>query len=194
VIKSNPTPCTNWVLKLSARHPDDLSPADRIALHEHLALCRTCTEVYASYQTMEAGIRSLIRSNTTFVPQYQLPRRERKSTPLSGFSLPAFITLVLSALSSLLMKVSWSRFYQELYTWVLLALAHVPQRVSYLSSNSHHTYAIQSGSGFILWQQKREYQYDLVPTAPLRWSGMCYIGTGVAYASALEFCRNSARA
>jgi anti-sigma factor RsiW len=194
VIKSNPTPCTDWVQKLSARHPDDLSPSDRIALHEHLASCRACTEVHTSYQTMEAGIRSLLSSKPVPVSSHQFLQLERKAAPVSGFSLPGIISLVLSAFSSLLIKISWSRLYQELHTWVLIAFAHFPQRVAYMSSNSHHTYAIRSGSGFILWQQERYYQHDLISTAPVRWSGMCYIGAGIAYVSALDFCRYTARA
>lgn len=194
MIKSNPTPCTDWVQKLSARHPDDLSPSDRIALHEHLASCRACTEVHTAYQTMEAGIRSLLISNPTPVLAYHLPQRERKAAPESGCSLPGIFTVILSAISSLLIKISWSRFYQQLYTWVFLALAHFPQRVAYISSNSHHTYAIRSHSGFMLWKQERYHQHDLVPTAPVRWSGMCYIGSGIGYVSALDFCRYTARA
>jgi hypothetical protein len=194
VIKSTPTPCTDWVQKLSARHPDDLSPSDQIALHEHLALCRACTEVHTAYQSMEAGIRSLLISNPTPVLAYQLPQRESKAAPESGYTLTTIISFVLSAISSLLITISWSRFYQQLHTWVLIAFAHFPQRVAYISSNSHHTYAIRSNSGFMLWKQARYQQHDLVPTAPVRWSGMCYMGSGVGYVSALDFCRYTARA
>lgn len=194
MIKSNPTPCIDWAQKLSARHPDDLSPSDRIALHEHLALCRTCEEVHTAYNTMEAGIRSLLSTKPTPVRPGHLARLERKPAPASDFSLPGLITLALSAFSSLLIKISWSRFYQVLHTWMLIILAHFPQRVAYMSSNRHQRYAIRSGSGFVLWQQESYHQYDLVSTSPVRWNGMCYIGAGIAYVSALDFCRYTARA
>ena len=194
MIKSTPTPCTDWVQKLSARHHDDLSPSDHVALQEHLALCRACTEVHTAYQSMEAGIRSLLFSNPTPVLAYQLPQRESKAAPESGNTLTTIIAVILSAISSLLITISWSRFYQQLHTWVLIAFAHLPQRVAYISSNSHHTYAIRSNSGFMLWKQERYHQHYLVPTAPVRCSGMCYIGSGVSYVSALDFCRYTARA
>ncbi len=190
----NPTPCSDWVQKLSARHPDDLSPSERIALNEHLALCQACSKVHSAYQKMEAGIRSLLMSNPEPMLSYQHSQLERKPTLESGISLPGLITLVLSAFSSLFIMISWSSFYHKLHTCMLTALALFPQKVAYVSSNSHYTYAIRSDSGFILWQQNRYQRHNLVCTAPIRWSGVGYIGAGISYVSALDFCRYTARA
>jgi hypothetical protein len=194
MIKSNPTPCTDWAQKLAARHPDDLSPSDRIALKEHLALCRACSEVHSAYQTMEAGIRSLLISKPTPVLSYQLAQLERETAPNPEFSLQSLISLVLSAFSSLMITICWSRFYQKLHTWVLIALALFPQKIAYVSSGSRHTYAIRADNGFTLWQQERYQKHGLVSTVPVRLSGMCFVGAGTAYVSALDFCRYTAQA
>jgi hypothetical protein len=194
VIKSNPTPCTDWAQKLSARHPDDLSLSDRLALNEHLALCQACTKVHTAYQTMEAGIRSLLVSTPAPVLSSQRSQLAKKVAPESRISLPGLITLVLSVFSSLFIMISWSSFFQIVHTWVLTALAHFPQKVAYVSSNKHYMYAIRSGSGFILWQQKRSQQHNLVCTSPIRWSSIGYMGAGISYLSALDFCRYTASA
>src|SRR5713101_3481358 len=99
MIKSKLTPCANWVQKLSARHPDDLSPSDRIALNEHLALCRACTEVHTAYKTMEAAIRSLPMSKPVPVFSYQHSQLERKVVFRSALSLPDIISFVVSVFS-----------------------------------------------------------------------------------------------
>ena len=54
-----PTPCPQWAEKIAARHPDDLSPYERLALREHLLSCPACASTYAAYASMEAGIRNL---------------------------------------------------------------------------------------------------------------------------------------
>ena len=168
----NPTPCSDWVQKLSARHPDDLSPSDRIALTEHLALCQACSKVHTAYQTMEAGIRSLLMSKPEPMLSYQLSQLERMPALESGLTLPGLITLLLSVFSSLFIAISWSSFWQKLHTWVLIVIAHYPQKVTYVNSNNYHTFAIRSDSGFFLWQQERYQNHDIISTLPTRWSGM----------------------
>ena len=74
----NPTPCSDWVQKLSARHSDDLTPADRIALKEHLVMCKTCSEVHIAYQTMEVSIRRMLISKPKPMLTYQHTQIERK--------------------------------------------------------------------------------------------------------------------
>src|ERR1700680_607084 len=64
-------PCTDWAQKLAARCQDDLSPIDSRALHEHLALCGACNEVYAAYRTLEAGIRSVTMKRPIPVFSYE---------------------------------------------------------------------------------------------------------------------------
>jgi hypothetical protein len=168
----NPTPCSDWVLKLSARHPDDLSPSDRIALNEHLALCQACSKVHTSYQTMEAGIRSLLITKPNPMLTYQHTQLKRKPARESGLTLPGLITLVLSVFPSLFITISWSSFYQKLQTWVLIVIAHYPRKVTYVNSNNYHTFAICSDSGFFLWQQERYQNHGIISTLPIHWSGM----------------------
>src|SRR5437763_1267462 len=52
-------PCANWAPRLAARRRDDLLPSDRLALHEHLASCQACTDVYTAYNALEMRVRSL---------------------------------------------------------------------------------------------------------------------------------------
>lgn len=163
-----PTPCSDWVLKLSARHPDDLSTADHIALAEHLEICQACSEVYAAYQTMEIGIRSLLSNKTESLISYQPMRLDRKPALESGHTLTGLITLVFSAFSSLLFTISWSSFYHKLHTWILIFSAHYPRKVTYVHSNNNHTFAIRSDSGFFLWQQKRYLRHNHLHTIPVR--------------------------
>jgi hypothetical protein len=193
VIKSKLTPCTDWAQKLSARHPDDLKPSDYLALNEHLACCQACTEVYAAYQMMEIGIRSLIVNSPAIARSFRQSQFAKKESLKSRISLPDPITLILSVFSSLFLMISWSSVFQMVYTMVLTVLAHFPQKIAYFSSNSCYTYAIRSDSGFIVWQQKRYRQHSLCST-PIRWSGIGFIGVGISYVSALDFCRYTASA
>jgi hypothetical protein len=193
MIKSNLTPCTNWVQKLSARHPDDLSFSDRIALNEHLALCRACSEVHTAYHTMEAGIRSLLTSKPTPVLSYHLPQLDRKVISRSALSLPDIISFIVSVFSSLFITISLSNIYQKLHAWFVTTLPHFSHKIAYVSANSHYTYAIRSDSGFILWQQKRYQKHNLGLSVPVRLSGISCIGGGIAFASALDFCKYTAQ-
>ena len=168
----NPTPCSDWVPKLSARHPGDLSPSDRIALNEHLALCRVCAEVHAAYQTMEAVIRSLPMSKPVPALSYQHTRQKRKVAFRSALSLTDIISYVLLVFSSLFMKISWSSFYQKLHTWVLIVITYSPRRVTYVNSNNYQKFAIRSDSGYFLWQQERYQNHSVISTLPMHWSGM----------------------
>ena len=164
----NHTPCSDWVQKLSARHPDDLSPSDRIALNEHLALCQACSKVHTAYQTMEAAIRSLPMCKPMPVFSYQHSRQERKVAFRSALSLTDIISYVLLVFSSLFTKISWSNFYQKLHTWVLIVITSSTQRVTYVNTNNYQTFAIRSDSGYILWEQERYQRYNLLYTKPVR--------------------------
>jgi len=168
----NHTPCSDWVQKLSARHPDDLSPSDRIALNEHLALCQACSKVHTAYQTMETGIRSLLTSKPISMLSYQHSQLEKKGALKSRLALPGPFTLVLSVFSSFFITVSWSSFYQKIHTWMLIVFANYPRRITYVNSNNFHTFAIRSGSGYFLWQQERYQNNHLISTLPMHWSGM----------------------
>jgi hypothetical protein len=164
----NHTPCSDWVQKLSARHPDDLSPSDRIALNEHLALCHACCEVHVAYKTMEAVIRNLPMSKPVPALSYQHSRQERKVAFRSALSLTDIISYVLLVFSSLFIKISWSNFYQKLHTWVLIVITYSPRRVTYVNSNNYQTFAIRTDSGYFLWEQERYQRYNLLYTLPVR--------------------------
>jgi hypothetical protein len=193
MIQSNLMPCTDWVQKLSARHPDDLSLSDRIALNEHLALCQACSETHAAYKTMEAAIRSLPMSKPMPVFSYQHSRLERIGVFRSALSLPDIISFVVSVFSSLFITISWSSFYQKLHSWFVTTPSLLSHKIAYVSASSHYTYAMRSDSGFILWQQKRYQKHNLGLSVPIRLGGMSFIGGGIAYASALDFCRYTAQ-
>jgi hypothetical protein len=186
-------PCTDWVQKLAARHPDDLSASDRIALNEHLALCQACSEVHAAYKKMEAAIHSLPMSKPVPVFSYQHSRLERNGVFRSELSLPDMISLAFSVISSLFITSSLSNIYQKLHTWFVTTSSFLSHQIAYVSSNSHYTYAMRSDSGFILWQQKRFQKRNLGLSVPVRLSGISYIGGGIAYVSALDFCRYTAQ-
>ena len=189
----NHTPCSDWVQKLSARHPDDLSLSDRIALNEHLALCQACSETHAAYKTMEAAIRSLPMSKPVPVFSYQHSQQERKVIFRSALSLPDITSFVLSVFSSLLITISLSNLYQKIHISFVTTLSLFSHKITYVSANSLYTYAMRSDSGFILWQQKRYHKHNAGLSVPIRLGGMSSIGGGIAYASALDFCRYTAQ-
>jgi hypothetical protein len=194
MIQSNLMPCTDWVQKLAARHPDDLLASDRIALNEHLALCPACSEVHTAYKKMEAAIHSLPLSKPMPVFSYQHSRLERNGVFRSALSLSDIISFVVSVFSSLFITTNMSNIYQILRTWFVTTSSFLSHKIAYVSSNSHYTYAMRSDSGFILWQQKRYQKHNLGLSVPVRLGGMSYIGGGIAYVSALDFCRYTAQA
>jgi len=205
--ESIPMPCTDWVQKLAARHCDDLSPSDRNALKEHLTSCQACARVSIAYNLMEAGIRSLpvirplpglsYQQSHQQSLQQSLQRSHVKrvtAAPKLRSSLQLPIAISLAALSSLFIRISWSRFYQALHTLALIVLAHFQNKIVYVSSDSHYLYAMRSGSGFFLWTQKRYFRRELFSSLPIGRYGIYSYGSGVAYAMALDFCRYTARA
>jgi len=189
----NPTPCSDWVQKLSARHPDDLSPSDRNALNEHLALCQACCEAHAAYKTMEVAIRSLPLCKPVPVFSYQHSQQERKVIFRAALSLPDIISFLLLMFSSPLITITLSNIYQKLRILFITTLSLFTPKITYVSANSLYTYAMRSDSGFILWQQKRYQKYNPGLTLPVRLTGSSCAGVGVAYASALDFCRYTAQ-
>jgi hypothetical protein len=54
-----PAPCAVWAEKLAARHPQDLSMADRLALKAHIQECEACAAVQHFYTTMDERIVAL---------------------------------------------------------------------------------------------------------------------------------------
>src|SRR5438874_1799739 len=72
-------PCTEWAEKLAARHPEDISPTDRIALKNHIASCEACAAVLAAYRAMEIHIHELPTTSLPSFPYEKLRQRERSS-------------------------------------------------------------------------------------------------------------------
>ncbi len=187
-------PCTDWVQKLSARHPDDLSAYDRRALHEHLASCGACNEVYSAYRILEAGIRCLTTIQP--IPEFSYePLQPVRKPPAatSVLSLPSLLPL-LTALSSLYSRVSWSLLFQAVHTWVLVVLSKFPRRIAYASSSNCFLYVMRNDSGYFLWKHKRYKRNELLFNMPIRGSGMLFTGSGTALAAALDFCKYAVQA
>jgi len=190
----NLTPCSDWAQKLSARHSDDLSPSERIALKEHLAMCKACYEVHMVYQTMDAGIRNLLVCNPVPFLSQQRPQLASNVNPGSDFLLPDILSFLSSIFTSFIIGISLSRIYWKLHYWFSIFPSLFSNRIDYVNSSSHNLYAIRSDSGFILWQQKSYHRHNLLYIVPVRMIGMNYVGGGTAYVSALDFCRYTARA
>jgi hypothetical protein len=189
-----PTPCSDWAQKLSARHSDDISPSERIALKEHLAMCKACCEVYIAYQTMDAGIRSLLVCKPVPFLSQPCPKLASKTRQRSDLFLPDILSFLSTMFASFFMHVRLSDIYLKLHYWLLIIPSLCSHKIAYVTSSSHYLYAIRSESGFILWEQKRYQRHNLLYTVPVRMIGMNGISGGTAYLSALDFCRYTARA
>lgn len=75
------SPCTAWAKKLSATHPDDLSPAEQTALLTHLEKCPACATIRFEYQLIDSRIRSYPANGRLFpsskrgiIPEYEFHR------------------------------------------------------------------------------------------------------------------------
>ena len=155
------TPCTNWITKLATTHHDELSYTERIALHEHLAMCSSCATAHAAYQNIGNLINSLslvtptITSSSTPLdsfPHEFLQRRDRSISHKER--IRANLTGKLTHLKSLL--VTFTLFLQ---------------RVDYASDN-HYCYALRDTSGFLLWRYKKS---DVFFSSPAVKDGTPYI-------------------
>jgi hypothetical protein len=73
--------CTYWGEKLAARHPDDLTPAERGALEQHLRECSVCATTFKAFHTMEMRIRALPQAPSlpSLLSQFQQLPQEEKS-------------------------------------------------------------------------------------------------------------------
>jgi hypothetical protein len=52
-------PCSQWAEKLTTLHPDDLSPTQQQALHEHMQTCIACSTAYNNYQMLRERLLAL---------------------------------------------------------------------------------------------------------------------------------------
>ena len=51
--------CEMWAEKLAARRPEDLSPAERVALNAHVASCPHCAAIGQDYDLLTKHVRAL---------------------------------------------------------------------------------------------------------------------------------------
>jgi hypothetical protein len=157
-------------------------------------MCKACCEIYIAYQTMDAGIRSLLVCNpVTFLSQpcSQLVSKKRPGT---DFFLLDILSFLATMFASFFMHIRLSHIYLKLHYWLLIIPSLCSHKIAYVTSNSHYLFAIRSESGFILWQQKSYQKHNLLYPVSLRMIGMNSISGGTAYLSALDFCRYTARA
>ena len=187
-------PCTDWMQKLTARHPDDLTPADCKALNAHLVSCRACNEVYTAYNRLEKGFRDLALDQPIPHFSYQpLQYGKKISASTTAPSLHFLSLMILTTLFSLYLSISWSRLFQNVQTWILVVLASIPRRIRYVSSDNHFLYAMRSDSSYFLWQQKRFRRCESVSSLSIRGNGLSLMGFGVALAIAQDFCKYAVR-
>lgn len=129
-------PCTDWVEKLGARNPDDLSYTQRIALNEHLASCSACASAHSAYQEIASHICNLPAVKPLPNLPYELFTDAKRSNTRKE-RITCMFSSILAWLKSL--PVSLTRFLQ---------------RVNYVS-DSHYCYALRDDSGFLLWRYKK---------------------------------------
>lgn len=67
--------CEEWSERLAARHFEDLSVQEHLALQEHLVSCLVCSAEYQTYQSLETKIRAV---PTAAMPSSILPILQRK--------------------------------------------------------------------------------------------------------------------
>ena len=195
MIDSIPMPCSDWLQKLASKHQDDLPPADRRALDSHLASCPACHEVYAVYMKLGTRMRSLTSDKP--VPEFSFELRQTKQKPSQDQPVQPLQSLfgaVRGALSALHLRVGWSPLYQKIHTSMLFALTSFPRRIAYVHTGNRFLYAIRTDSGYFLWRLKRYRRGELLSSLPMRWSGMLFIGSGVALVAAMDFCERAVQA
>jgi len=151
------TPCADWVERLVMRNHDDLSYADRVALHEHLALCSACATAHANYQLIGNHLFQL----TAVAPLEKHPyviRQQAQRTPSRQASIAIVCSGILRRLQSLLVAFIFSL-----------------QKANY-ASDTHYCYALQESSGFLRWKYKKSEVFFSAPA----------IKNGIAYATPFD--------
>lgn len=191
---SSHTPCSDWAQKLAARHVDDLTPSERIALKEHLGMCGVCNEAYMAYQTMENNLRSLLSYD--IAPQISLPSSQEGNSSIqsSELILPDILTLLATLFVTLYSGLCLSKISLKFQSWFILIPALFFHKITYATSSSHYFYAIRSESGYMIWEQNRYQAHDTRCTVPMRMIGINCFSWGTALLSTMDFCKYTARA
>jgi hypothetical protein len=194
-------PCNGWSQRLAARHRNDLTFTERVALNEHLASCQACTEVYAAYNTIETRIRSLPAVEPLPTISYRVLQLQKDAATSEKFmelasyleeTLIAGIAVLISLYSSLIRL----RLHQKLKICAGILFSHFNRPVVYAWSNNHSMYAMRKDGNTSHWSHTRwsSGKNDLVSSSLPRGNGVTYMGSGVFYMSAVDFCRNAVQA
>jgi hypothetical protein len=182
-------PCPSWAGRLAARHYDDLSFDDRVALKEHLTSCQVCATVHAAYHTLEMHIRSLPvveplpdlpyqlfqRAESSAAHKWSAPLLEAKfpnsssrPTPNIPGLLQRAITMSMTTLSILASIIHWLRPSARLHA----AITYASQRTIYASSGGNYFYALRGHNGSPLWMYKKS---DVFFSSPAVKQGVAYL-------------------
>lgn len=182
-------PCPTWAEKLAARHHNDLSLSDRVALQEHLTSCAVCATIHSTYHTLEFCVRSLPAVEPLSGLSFQLSRLEKSPAPhtwlqslpeakfVSPLRRPTPYKTNLPQYAVTIGMAMWSvvgRSIQglKLSERVHAALAYFSQRTIYASSGSNSLYALQGKNGPSLWTYKKS---DVFFSAPAVEGGQAYL-------------------
>ncbi|HJT56318.1 MAG TPA: NB-ARC domain-containing protein [Ktedonobacteraceae bacterium] len=78
-------PCSRWMKKLAALHPDDLTPTEWEQLNSHVTRCARCAAVLHDYEAMDILIRaSLIKR--PMQPSNTMASWDKQTVPMSPLS------------------------------------------------------------------------------------------------------------
>ena len=82
------TNCDFWGNQLAARHPNDLLPAEQVALQQHINECPGCAAACAIFHAMEERIRILPQSEPLPSFLHQLQHTPQEEEPESSGDHP----------------------------------------------------------------------------------------------------------
>lgn len=189
-------PCADWSQRLAARHRNDLPYTERLALNDHLASCQACAEVYKAYNTIGSRIRSLPAVEPLPAVSYRALQLQKDAVGPDKFMvfvsyLQDTLTTGTAGLTSLYSSLIRLRLHQKLRICAGILLAHLNQKAAYVWS-----YALRANGSTYHWEQNRvsSRKNNLVSSCVTRGNGIIYMGSGIFYASAYDFCKNAVQA
>ncbi|MHB8596491.1 MAG: hypothetical protein ACYDER_06735 [Ktedonobacteraceae bacterium] len=137
------TPCTEWEEQLAARHPEDLSLAEHIALNKHMATCSACAETYADYDLLTSCIRALPQSVMQPLPHFLFASQKQEEQMIAHDNL---VAISLAKKSDNIPAPRYSRFAHSLnIASAILAVAVIIVSAFFLFTP--HQGTIVSGTG-----------------------------------------------